>query len=97
MRASGRRDCSNVRAGGIQGGHQTATAGEGAFAAFTPHEARHVTASHLIDAGVMGLELASVIGHSSEATTKAIYGHLMPNSNARIAETMDAYHGAGAD
>lgn len=62
---------------------------------FTPHEARHSTASHAIEAGLTGLELASLIGHSDPRTTESIYGHLMAHSGAAVAAKLDAYHGEG--
>jgi integrase len=57
----------------------------------TLHEARHSAASYLIEAGLNDLELSAMIGHSDPRTTKAIYGHLFPDSSARVAAKLDAY------
>jgi integrase len=65
---------------------------EDALVPLTPHEARHCAASYLIEAGLNDLELTAVIGHSDSRTTKAIYGHLFPDSCATIAAKLEAYH-----
>jgi integrase len=57
----------------------------------TPDEARHCAASYLIEAGLNDLELTATIGHSDVRTTKNIYGHLFPDSGAKIAAKLDAY------
>jgi integrase len=57
----------------------------------TPHEARHCAASYLIEAGLNDLELTTTIGHSDVRTTKNVYGHLFPDSGAKIAAKLDAY------
>jgi integrase len=57
----------------------------------TPHEARHCAASYLIEAGLNDLELTTTIGHSAARTTKDVYGHLFPDSGAKIAAKLDAY------
>jgi integrase len=59
----------------------------------SPHEARHSAASYLIEAGLNDLELTATIGHSDPRTTKAIYGHLFPDSRKVITSKMDAYLG----
>jgi integrase len=56
----------------------------------SPHEARHSAASYLIEAGLNDLELTTTIGHSDPRTTRAIYGHLFPDSRTLIAGKMDA-------
>jgi integrase len=55
------------------------------------HEARHSAASYLIEAGLNDLELTAMIGHSDPRTTKAIYGHLFPDSRVKVAAKLDAY------
>jgi integrase len=60
----------------------------------TLHEARHSAASYLIEAGLNDLELTSMIGHSDPRTTKAIYGHLFPDSRVKVTAKLDAYLGA---
>jgi integrase len=62
----------------------------------SPHEARHSAASYLIEAGLNDLELTATIGHSDPRTTKAIYGHLFPDSRKVITGKMDAYLDAHA-
>jgi integrase len=62
----------------------------------TLHEARHSAASYLIEAGLNDLELTSMIGHSDPRTTKAIYGHLFPDSRAKVSAKLDAYLGVAA-
>ena len=57
----------------------------------TLHEARHSAASYLIEAGLNDLELTSMIGHSDPRTTKAIYGHLFPDSPTVVTAKLDAY------
>lgn len=57
----------------------------------TLHEARHSAASYLIEAGLNDLELTAMIGHSDPRTTKAIYGHLFPDSREKVAAKLDAY------
>jgi integrase len=64
---------------------------EDALQPLTPHEARHSAASYLIEAGLNDLELMETIGHSDPRTTKTIYGHLFPDSGAKIAAKLDAY------
>src|SRR3954454_4979265 len=57
----------------------------------TPHQARHAAASFLISrADVSTLELTRTIGHSDVRTTMNIYGHLLPDSGARVASSLDA-------
>jgi integrase len=57
----------------------------------TLHEARHSAASYAIEAGLNDLELTTMIGHSDPRTTKAIYGHLFPDSREKVAAKLDAY------
>lgn len=55
------------------------------------HQARHAAASFLIACpDVSDLELARTIGHSDVRTTKNVYGHLLPDSVARVAAGMNA-------
>jgi len=70
---------------------------EDALRPITLHEARHSAASYLIEAGLNDLELTSTIGHSDPRTTKAIYGHLFPDSRTVIAAKMDAYLGGAEE
>lgn len=67
------------------------TEGVELLAPITLHEARHSAASYLIEAGLNDLELTSMIGHSDPRTTKAIYGHLFPDSGAKVAAKLDLY------
>jgi integrase len=57
----------------------------------TLHEARHSAASYLIEAGLNDLELTNMIGHSDPRTTKAIYGHLFPDSTEKVTAKLDLY------
>lgn len=57
----------------------------------TLHEARHSSASYLIEAGLNDLELTAMVGHSDSRTTKNIYGHLFPDSGVKVAAKLDAY------
>jgi integrase len=55
------------------------------------HQARHAAASFLISRpDVDDLQLTRSIGHSDVRTTKNIYGHLLPDSGARLAASLDA-------
>lgn len=51
---------------------------------FTPHALRHASASLLIDAGLPHLQLKSVMGHASVATTFDVYGHLFPEDRQTL-------------
>lgn len=55
------------------------------------HEGRHSAASYLIEAGLNDLELTAMVGHSDSRTTKAIYGHLFPDSREKVTAKVDAY------
>jgi len=70
---------------------------EDALEPITLHEARHSAASYLIEAGLNDLELTATIGHSDPRTTKAIYGHLFPDSRATITTKLDAYLGGAEE
>lgn len=53
---------------------------------FDPHWLRHTAATRLLRDGV-GIELvATLLGHSSVATTSAIYGHLTVEDARRVME-----------
>jgi integrase len=55
------------------------------------HQARHAAASFLSSRpDVSLLELTRSIGHSDVRTTLNIYGHLLPDSGARVAGALDA-------
>jgi integrase len=64
---------------------------ENAVEPITLHESRHSAASYLIEAGLNDLELTAMVGHSDPRTTKAIYGHLFPDSRENVAAKLDAY------
>jgi integrase len=55
------------------------------------HEARHTFASVLIAAGVNAKAITTYMGHASIQTTYALYGKLMPGSEAEAAALVDAY------
>jgi integrase len=55
------------------------------------HEARHVFASLLIDAGANPKAIQEYLGHSSIKMTFDVYGHLMPGSRDEVRVRMDAY------
>jgi integrase len=61
----------------------------------TLHEARHSTASYLVEAGLNDLELAGMIGHSDPRTTKTIYAHLFEDSREKARAKLDAYLAGG--
>lgn len=55
------------------------------------HQARHAAASFLISrTDVTDYELTRAMGHSDVRTTKNIYGHLLPDSGAKVAASLDA-------
>lgn len=55
------------------------------------HQARHAAASFLSSRpDVSLLELTRSIGHSDVRTTLNIYGHVLPDSGARVADSLDA-------
>ena len=64
---------------------------EDALEPITLHEGRHSAASYLIEAGLNDIELTTTIGHSDPRMTKAIYGHLIPDSRATITRKLDEY------
>jgi integrase len=57
----------------------------------TLHSLRHTHVSHLIAAGLDILTISRRIGHASAAITLGIYGYLLPNTDARAAEIMEAH------
>lgn len=54
------------------------------------HSLRHTHASHLIAAGVDILTISRRLGHASPTITLSVYGHLMPNTDDRAAQVMEA-------
>lgn len=54
------------------------------------HTLRHTHASHLIANGVDILTISRRLGHSTPTITLSIYGHLMPQTDDRAAQVMDA-------
>ena len=56
-----------------------------------PHECRHTFASLMIAAGVNAKALQTFMGHANITTTLDTYGHLMPGSEDKAADLLDAY------
>jgi len=56
----------------------------------TLHALRHTHVSQLIAAGMDILTISRRLGHASAAITLRVYGHLMPNTDAKAAEIMEA-------
>jgi integrase len=57
----------------------------------TLHECRHTFASLMIAAGVNAKALSTFMGHANISITLDRYGHLMPGSEAEVADLLDAY------
>ena len=55
------------------------------------HQARHSYASFMIAAGINAKTLSTYMGHSSIKVTFDTYGHLMPGSEAEVAERLSSY------
>jgi integrase len=51
----------------------------------TLHEARHVAASLMIDAGIALTSVSKFMGHSSISITNDVYGHLVTGAESRAA------------
>jgi integrase len=58
------------------------------------HDLRHACASLLLSQGVRVDLVSQMLGHSSPATTLAIYAHLMPGDQEEAARRMDGILGA---
>ncbi|MGV0369372.1 tyrosine-type recombinase/integrase [Corynebacterium aurimucosum] len=58
------------------------------------HALRHYFASQLITAGVPIQDVAQVLGHSSPATTLAVYTHVIEGARERVAGAISAAIGA---
>jgi integrase len=56
------------------------------------HQLRHHYASVLLDAGVSIAALASYLGHADPSVTLRVYSHLMPNTEGRARQAVDAAH-----
>ena len=59
------------------------------------HQLRHHDASVLLDAGVSIAALASYLGHHDPAVTPRIYSHMMPNTEDRARQAVDAAYWRG--
>ena len=57
------------------------------------HQLRHHYASVLLDAGVSVAALASYLGHADPAVTLRVYSHMMPETEDRARQAIDAAHG----
>jgi integrase len=57
------------------------------------HDARHSTATWLLQDGVDVKTVAAILGHSSPVTTLTTYAHVMPGSEARAVEVIAKRHG----
>jgi integrase len=53
------------------------------------HDLRHTAVALASDTGGHVSEIMARMGHASSATTIDRYGHLMPNSDARLAAALD--------
>ena len=58
------------------------------------HQLRHHYASVLLDAGVSIAALASYLGHADPSVTLKVYSHMMPHSQDRARQAIDAAHSA---
>lgn len=61
------------------------------------HQLRHHYASVLLDASVSVAALASYLGHDDPAVTLRVYSHLMPNSEDKTRQAIDAAFSHGPD
>ena len=59
------------------------------------HQLRHHYASVLLDAGVSIAALASYLGHADPGVTLRVYSHMMPETEDRARQAVDAAHAAG--
>jgi integrase len=57
------------------------------------HQLRHHYASVLLDASVSIAALASYLGHADPSVTLRVYSHLMPDTEDRARQAVDAAHG----
>ena len=55
-----------------------------------PHVLRHTFASLLLAAGVPVLDVAAQLGHHSAGFTLSVYGHVIPRSDRRVVDALDA-------
>ena len=56
------------------------------------HQLRHHYASVLLDAGVSIAALADYLGHADPSVTLKVYSHMMPQSQDRARQAIDAAH-----
>jgi integrase len=61
----------------------------------TPHDLRHHYASVLLAGGESVVTVAARLGHGSAAVTLRTYAHLMPDSDTRTRQVLDAAWSAG--
>jgi integrase len=61
------------------------------------HQLRHHYASVLLDASVSIAALASYLGHADPSVTLRVYSHLMPDTEDRARQAVDAAHGVAPD
>ena len=57
------------------------------------HQLRHHYASVLLDAGVSIAALAAYLGHADPSVTLRVYSHLMPDTEGRARQAVDAAYG----
>jgi integrase len=62
----------------------------------TPHDLRHHYASVLLAGGESVVTVAARLGHGSPAVTLSTYAHLMPDSDTRTRQVIDAAWSADA-
>jgi len=61
------------------------------------HALRHHYASVLLDGGVSIRAVSEYLGHHDPGFTLRTYAHLMPESEDRARDAIDAAHGAPAE
>lgn len=70
--------------------HFTPAAEKAGLSPLTPHHLRHTCASLLIDRGGHAKDIQEWLGHSSYQVTMDCYGHLFPERQGQLAESLDA-------
>lgn len=69
--------------------HFTPAAGTAGVLPLTPHHLRHTCAALLIDRGGHAKDVQEWLGHSSFGVTMDVYGHLFPERQTQLAESLD--------